>query len=91
MRVAEEEAEAFNGTDMSENYTFYSAKNSFIFGAAEQSKYSDNNTYTLMELSPYERFYNIPVNLDYSAVHVPTNVYDLGRMRCVLHVSLIMK
>jgi len=91
MRVAEEEAEAFNRTDMPENYTFYSAKNSFIFGAAEQSVYSDNNTYTPMELYPDKRFYDIPVNLNYSIVHVPTNVYDLGRMRCVLHVSLILK
>jgi len=91
MRVAEEEAEAFNRTDMPENYTFSSAKNSFLFGAANQSKYTNNNTYTRIELYPDKRFYNIPVNLDYSIVHVPTNVYDLGRMRCVLHVSLIVK
>jgi hypothetical protein len=91
MRVAEKEAEGFNRTDMPENYTFYSAKNSFIVGSAEQSNYLDNNTYTPMELHPDNRFYNIPVNLDYSIVHVPTNVYDLGRMRCVLHVSLLMR
>ena len=23
-------------------------------------------------------FYNIPVNVEYSSVHVPTNVYDLS-------------
>ena len=91
MRVAEEEAEVFNRTDVPENYTFYNTKNSFIVGEAEQSKYLNNNTYTPMELYPDNRFYNIPVNLNYSIVHVPTNVYDLGKMRCVLHVSLVMR
>jgi VWA N-terminal. len=91
MNVAEDAAEAFNRTDVPENYTFYSAKNSFIVGYEEQSEYVDNNTYTPMELHPDNRFYNIPVNLNYSAVHVPTNIYDLGRMSCVLHISLIMR
>jgi len=78
MRVAEEEAEVFNRTDVPENYTFYNTKNSFVVGEAEQSKYLNNNTYTPMELYPDNRFYNIPVNLNYSIVHVPTNVYDLA-------------
>jgi hypothetical protein len=89
MRVAEEEAEAFNRTDVPENYTFYSAKNSFIVGDDEQSEYLNNDTYTPMELYPDNRFYDIPVNLNYSIIHVPTNVFDLGRMRCVLHVTLM--
>ena len=91
MMVAEEEAEAFNRTDVPVNYTFYSAKKSFIVGDAQQNKYLDNNTYMPMELYPDNRFYNIPVNLNYSIVHVPTNVYDLGRMRCVLHISVLMR
>jgi len=91
VRVAEEEAEAFNRTDVPENYTFYNAKYSFIVGEAEQSKYSKNSTYTPMELYPDNRFYDIPVNLNYSIVHVPTNVYDQGKMRCVLRVSLTMR
>lgn len=31
-----------------------------------------------MILTPNKHFYNIPVNISYSAVHVPTNVYDQG-------------
>jgi hypothetical protein len=31
-----------------------------------------------MELYPDSRFYNIPVNLNYSIVHVPTNIYYEG-------------
>jgi hypothetical protein len=91
MRVAEEAAETFNRTDVPEDYTFNSAKNSFIVGDDERnkSKYVDNDTYTIMELYQDNRFYNICVNHNYSIVHVPTNVYDLGRMRCVLHVSLM--
>ena len=31
-----------------------------------------------MTLTPDSHFYNIPVNVNYSAVQVPTNVYDLS-------------
>jgi hypothetical protein len=76
VNAAEDAAESFNGTDVSHNYTFYSAKNSYVVGEETESK--DNDTYKPMELHPDNRFYNIPVNLNYSAVHVPTNVFDHG-------------
>jgi hypothetical protein len=91
MDVAEDTAEAFNRTDVPENYTFYSAKNSYIVGEEVDEKTFDNKTYTSMELYPDDRFYNIPVNLNYSMVHVPTNIYDLGRLRRVLNVSVIVR
>lgn len=31
-----------------------------------------------MTLTPDSHFYNIPVNINYSSVQVPTNVYDLS-------------
>ena len=68
---------------MPDNYTFYSAKNSYIVGDTGQSEHLDNDTYMSMELYSDNRFYNIPVNLNYSIVHVPTNVYDLGRTNCI--------
>jgi hypothetical protein len=91
MNEAEDGAEAFNRTDVPENYTFYNAKHSFFVGEEKQSKLVNNKTYTPMELQPDNRFYNISVNLNYSMVHVPTNVYDLGRLRYVLHVYVIVR
>lgn len=76
MNAAEDAAESFNVTDVSQNYTFCSAKSSYIAGEVTQSV--DNDTYKPMELYPDSRFYSIPVNLNYSTVHVPTNVYDQG-------------
>jgi hypothetical protein len=37
-----------------------------------------------MNLTVNKHFYNIPVNTNHSAVHVPTNVYDQGIV-CQLH------
>lgn len=31
-----------------------------------------------MELTEDSHFYNIPVNVSHSSVHIPTNVYDFG-------------
>lgn len=76
MNAAEDAAESFNGTDVPHNYTFYSAKKSYISGEVMGSK--NNDTYKPMELQADNHFYNIPVNLNYSAVHVPTNVFDQG-------------
>ncbi|PNF16349.1 hypothetical protein B7P43_G10507 [Cryptotermes secundus] len=73
--AAEDAAESFNRTNVPENYTFYSAKDSYIAGDTEQSENLDNSTYTPMELYTDSHFYNIPVNLNYSIVHVPTNIY----------------
>jgi hypothetical protein len=78
MTAAEDAAESFNRTNVPDNYTFYSAKDSYIAGDTEQSENLDNSTYTPMELYPDSRFYNIPVNLNYSIVHVPTNIYYEG-------------
>ncbi|XP_069675652.1 voltage-dependent calcium channel subunit alpha-2/delta-3-like isoform X2 [Periplaneta americana] len=78
MSAAEDAAEGFNRSDVPANYTFYSAKHSFIVGEAHRSVYEDNNTYTPMELRPDYHFYNIPVNVNHSCVHVPTNVYDMA-------------
>jgi hypothetical protein len=89
MNTAEDASESFNRTDVPHNYTFYSAKSSYIIGEVQQSEYMDNETYTPMELYPNNHFYNIPVNLNYSIVHIPTNVYDLGMLRLVyLYISL---
>lgn len=78
MTAAEDAAESFNRTNVPDNYTFYSAKDSYIAGDTEQSENLDNSTFTPMELYPDIRFYNIPVNLNYSIVHVPTNIYYEG-------------
>ncbi|XP_043483150.1 voltage-dependent calcium channel subunit alpha-2/delta-3 isoform X1 [Leptopilina heterotoma] len=37
-----------------------------------------NVTYSEMTLTPDSHFYNIPVNINYSSVQIPTNVYDLS-------------
>jgi voltage-dependent calcium channel alpha-2/delta-4 len=79
MIAAEDAAESFDRSNMPENYTFYSAKDSCIAGDTEQCENVDNSTYTPMELYPDSRFYNIPVNLNYSIVHVPTNIYYEGK------------
>jgi voltage-dependent calcium channel alpha-2/delta-4 len=91
MNVAEDRAETFNRTDVPENYTFYNAKHSYFVGDKKQSKLENNKTYTPMELHRDNRFYNISVNLNYSMVHVPTNVYDRGRLRYVLHVYDVVR
>jgi hypothetical protein len=83
--TAEDAAESFNRTNVNDNYTFYSAKDSYIAGDTEQSENLDNSTFTPMELHPDSRFYNIPVNLNYSIVHVPTNIYYGG----ILNLGLL--
>ncbi|XP_067204324.1 voltage-dependent calcium channel subunit alpha-2/delta-3 isoform X2 [Linepithema humile] len=40
---------------------------------------SEWSVYREMELIQDSHFYNIPVNVSYSSVHIPTNVYDLSR------------
>ncbi|KDR23040.1 Voltage-dependent calcium channel subunit alpha-2/delta-3 [Zootermopsis nevadensis] len=74
VNAAEDAAEFFNGTDALHNYTFYSAKNSYVVGDVTDGK--DDDAYKPMELDPNKNFYSIPVNLNYSSVHVPTNVFD---------------
>lgn len=36
--------------------------------------------YRPIELSPDPHFHNIPINDSFSTVHVPTNVYDRGKI-----------
>ena len=79
MYAAEEKSESFDRSNVPTNYTFYSAKYSYIVGEEEQSPYVNHTLYTDMYLSPHRHFYNIPVNMSHSAVHVPTNVYDFGK------------
>lgn len=82
MEVAEREYEnfVFNETE-AENFTYYSSK---------FSKFENHSSETLLEgliesnagmymdfnLNPDTHFYNIPVDTEHSAVHVPSNVYD---------------
>ena len=80
MYAAEETAESFNSSSVPKNFTFYSAKYSVLVGEEEQSPYINRTLYTDMYLTPHPDFYNIPVNLSHSVVHIPTNVYDLGML-----------
>ncbi|PSN31193.1 hypothetical protein C0J52_22419 [Blattella germanica] len=66
MLAAEEAAEFYNSSDVPENFTFYSSKNSFIEGEPAQSRYMNNKTYAPMYLTPDSHFYDIPVNLSYT-------------------------
>ncbi|XP_012258543.2 voltage-dependent calcium channel subunit alpha-2/delta-3 [Athalia rosae] len=70
-----------NETALDLNLTYVSGKYSPVVGEMKPHlpKSIKNNSflYSEMELTPDSHFYNIPVNTDYSAVHVPTNIYDL--------------
>ncbi|XP_076762521.1 ca[2+] channel Muscle-specific alpha2/delta subunit isoform X2 [Xylocopa sonorina] len=77
---AEENAE--NWEDDERNLTYVSGKYSPVLNQSKP-KIPDNmvkniKSYREIELTPDSHFYNIPVNTDFSSVHVPTNVYDLS-------------
>lgn len=46
---------------------------------AKPDKATDNSNILLNDLRENSRFYNIPVNVNYSSVHIPTYVYDRGK------------
>ena len=56
------------------NYQYYNAKS------------LDKNDSKQLELKENSHFFNIKVNTSYSAVHVPTNVFD----RCKYSISLFV-
>lgn len=58
--------------EIPESFTYFNAKN--LIPAVENA--TTNDGYPVMKLTPNEHFYNMPVNVTHSAVHVPTNVYD---------------
>ncbi|XP_075149778.1 ca[2+] channel Muscle-specific alpha2/delta subunit [Haematobia irritans] len=85
MEVAEREYEnfVFNETE-AENFTYYSSKFSkFNDNSSEELignlKEENANMYKDFELNPDTHFYNISVDTEHSAVHVPSNVYDKHR------------
>ncbi|XP_043273929.1 voltage-dependent calcium channel subunit alpha-2/delta-3 isoform X2 [Venturia canescens] len=81
LKVAEAAAEEYVREE-NENVTYVSGKYSNVIDMPEtstpQSIRRNYSTFRDMELTSDSHFYNIPVNTNYSSVHVPTNVWDLG-------------
>ncbi|XP_018322592.1 voltage-dependent calcium channel subunit alpha-2/delta-3 isoform X2 [Agrilus planipennis] len=79
-KKAEEAAEQFEFNTTSSNYTYYSSKYSSIEGEEPtelpESIQDNSFMYLPMAVNHDTHFYNLPVNTSFSAVHVPTNVYD---------------
>lgn len=46
---------------------------------AKRDKATPNTSLDLDDLEKNSHFYDIPVNVSYSSVHVPTYVYDRGK------------
>ncbi|XP_015127549.1 voltage-dependent calcium channel subunit alpha-2/delta-3 isoform X1 [Diachasma alloeum] len=86
------EEEALNHDDSERNVdviksslTYISGKYSWVIDGDNDTQpeipenmRNDSHIYRAMALNPDSHFYNIPVNTSYSAVHIPTNVYDLS-------------
>ncbi|XP_046603816.1 voltage-dependent calcium channel subunit alpha-2/delta-3 isoform X1 [Neodiprion virginianus] len=92
LKKAEEAAELYNASGLpdrlhltnetipSMNMSYFSGKYSSVNNVPVKLPESLLNTsamYSPMNLTADSHFYNIPVNTDFSSVHVPTNVYDL--------------
>ncbi|XP_057337277.1 voltage-dependent calcium channel subunit alpha-2/delta-3 isoform X3 [Microplitis mediator] len=81
LKVAEDAAEEWNSTAASHNITYVSGKYSPVMDqdppVIPSNMRKNASVYREIELNPDSHFYNIPVNTNYSSVHIPTNVYDL--------------
>lgn len=69
MDTAENSAMASQMQESRTDYQYYNAKT------------LDRNDSNQLELKENSHFFNIKVNTSYSAVHVPTNVYDRCKLR----------
>ncbi|CAH1392783.1 unnamed protein product [Nezara viridula] len=61
--------------DQNQTLIYFSSKFSKLVGVDDEENITN---YRMMELEPDYHFYNIYVNTTHSAVHVPTDVFDLG-------------
>ncbi|XP_014299368.1 voltage-dependent calcium channel subunit alpha-2/delta-3 isoform X1 [Microplitis demolitor] len=81
LKVAEDAAEEWNSTAASHNISYVSGKYSPVMDkdppVIPSNMRKNASVYREIELNPDSHFYNIPVNTNYSSVHIPTNVYDL--------------
>ncbi|XP_044586306.1 voltage-dependent calcium channel subunit alpha-2/delta-3 isoform X1 [Cotesia glomerata] len=82
LKVAEDAAEEYNATAAGFNITYVSGKYSTIEDEdppdIPKNMRKNASIYRRIELNPDSHFYNIPVNTNFSSVHIPTNVYDLS-------------
>lgn len=87
MQKAEEIAEEFEFESFN-NFSYHNAKYSTVDGKGHED-YINETLYAPMSLIPDKQFQNIPVNRNYSSVHVPTNIYDGGKInnkvRLIIH------
>lgn len=66
-------------------FKYYSSRWSSIEGAEpiklQKSLKKNRHLYLSLKLNNDTHFYNLPVNTNHSSVHVPTNVYDKGKLK----------
>lgn len=92
MDAAENAAQSHDKEKCDEEFFYYDAKEMLAPGetttTAAPKKFDDrsldppNVTIPRILLSRNRNFYNTPVNLSLSSVHVPTNVYGRGKFSC---------
>lgn len=76
MQKAEEVASSFEFNETTaDDFKYFNSKYSFIEGDEENE---ESEKYNNMTVDTDKHFYNLPVNTNYSSVHVPTNVFDRG-------------
>ncbi|XP_033217688.1 voltage-dependent calcium channel subunit alpha-2/delta-3 isoform X2 [Belonocnema kinseyi] len=79
LHAAEKESEIYEAPKSFEGMSYMSGKFSNVPGEVTALPENLRNiSYREMTLTPDSHFYNIPVNINYSSVQVPTNVYDLS-------------